>query len=98
MDQQVTNDACFSWPPAGILVASRNPGAASGFIQGSQAVVVNNQPSYSRDAEREAGQIRFQILVASSYDVNSAHRFFSACKKLPVLQITAFHPIFELTP
>jgi predicted Zn-dependent protease len=65
----------------GALAASRNPGAASGLMQGGQAVAVNNQLSYSRDAEREADRIGFQILAASGYDVNGAPGFFQRLQK-----------------
>ena len=55
---------------------SRNPQAAAGIMQGSQAAAISNQLSYSRDAEREADRIGFQILDASGYDVNGAPGFF----------------------
>jgi predicted Zn-dependent protease len=42
---------------------------------------VNNQLSYSRDAEREADRIGFQILAASGYDVNGAPGFFQRLQK-----------------
>jgi beta-barrel assembly-enhancing protease len=42
---------------------------------------VNNQLSYSRDAEREADRVGFQILDASGYDVNGAPGFFQRLQK-----------------
>lgn len=65
----------------GALAASRNPSAASGLMTGGQAVAVNNQLSYSRDAEREADRVGFQILDASGYDVNGAPSFFQRLQK-----------------
>ncbi len=65
----------------GALAASRNPSAASGLIYGGQALAVQNQLSYSRDAEREADRIGFQILDASGYDVNGAPAFFQRLQK-----------------
>ena len=65
----------------GALAASRNPSAASGLITGGQALAVNNQLSYSRDAEREADRVGFQILDASGYDVNGAPGFFQRLQK-----------------
>jgi len=65
----------------GALAASRNPGAAAGVIQGGQAIAINNQLSYSRDAEREADRVGFQILDASGYDVNGAPGFFQRLQK-----------------
>ena len=65
----------------GALAATRNPSAASGLIYGGQALAVQNQLSYSRDAEREADRIGFQILDASGYDVNGAPAFFQRLQK-----------------
>jgi predicted Zn-dependent protease len=82
MDQQTTNTMiALAGILLGALAASRNPGAASGLMQGGQAVAVNNQLSYSRDAEREADRIGFQILAASGYDVNGAPGFFQRLQK-----------------
>jgi beta-barrel assembly-enhancing protease len=82
MDKQATNTMiALAGILLGALAASRNPGAASGLMQGGQAVAVNNQLSYSRDAEREADRIGFQILAASGYDVNGAPGFFQRLQK-----------------
>ena len=82
MDKQATNTMiALAGILLGALAASRNPGAASGLMQGGQAMAVNNQLSYSRDAEREADRIGFQILAASGYDVNGAPGFFQRLQK-----------------
>ena len=82
MDKQSTNTMiALAGILLGALAASRNPGAASGLMQGGQALAVNNQLSYSRDAEREADRIGFQILAASGYDVNGAPGFFQRLQK-----------------
>ena len=82
MDRQTTNTMiALAGILLGALAASRNPGAASGLMQGGQAIAVNNQLSYSRDAEREADRIGFQILAASGYDVNGAPSFFQRLQK-----------------
>ncbi len=65
----------------GALAAASNPGAAAGLITGGQALAIQNQLSYSRDAEREADRIGFQILQASGYDVNGAPAFFQRLQK-----------------
>ena len=65
----------------GALAASRNPGAAAGLMQGGQALAISNQLSYSRDAEREADRVGFQILDTSGYDVNGAPGFFQRLQK-----------------
>jgi predicted Zn-dependent protease len=82
MDRQATNTMiALAGLLLGALAASRNPGLASGLMQGGQAVAINNQLSYSRDAEREADRIGFQILAASGYDVNGAPGFFQRLQK-----------------
>lgn len=60
----------------GALAAASNPSAAVGLITGGQALAIQNQLAYSRDAERESDRIGFQILQASGYDVNGAPAFF----------------------
>ncbi len=65
----------------GALAAASNPGAAAGLITGGQALAIQNQLSYSRDAERESDRIGFQILQASGYDVNGAPAFFQRLQK-----------------
>jgi len=82
MDRQATNTMiAIAGMVLGALVMSRNPQAASGLMQGGQAAAINNQLSYSRDAEREADRIGFQILDASGYDVNGAPGFFQRLQK-----------------
>ena len=82
MDRQSTNTMiALAGVLLGALAAASNPGAAAGLMQAGQAVAVNNQLSYSRDAEREADRIGFQILAASGYDVNGAPGFFQRLQK-----------------
>ena len=51
------------------VAASRNPNAAQGLAVGGQALAIQNQLAYSRDAEREADRVGFQILQAGGFDV-----------------------------
>jgi len=68
------------------LVASRsNPGAAQGLAIGGQALAVQNQLSYSRDAEREADRIGYQILDSTGFDVNGMPGFFQKLQKATVV-------------
>jgi predicted Zn-dependent protease len=59
-----------------VVAASRNPNAAQGLAMGGQALAIQNQLSYSRDAEREADRIGFQILQAGGFDVQGMPDFF----------------------
>lgn len=65
----------------GALAASSNPSAAAGLMTGGQALSIQNQLAYSRDAEREADRIGFLILEGSGYDVNGMPAFFQRLQK-----------------
>ena len=83
MDKQTTNMMiALAGIVLGALAMSRNPQAAGGLMQGGQAAAVNNQLSYSRDAEREADRVGFQILSGSGYDINGAPDFFQRLQKI----------------
>jgi predicted Zn-dependent protease len=73
------------------LVAARsNPGAAQGLAIGGQALAIQNQLSYSRDAEREADRIGYQILNATGFDVNGMPEFFQKLQKSAGITDTTF--------
>lgn len=59
-----------------LVAAKSNPGAAQGLAIGGQALAIQNQLSYTRDAEREADRIGYQILSATGFDVNAMPAFF----------------------
>jgi predicted Zn-dependent protease len=68
------------------LVAARsNPGAAQGLAIGGQALAIQNQLAYSRDAEREADRIGYQILSATGFDENGMPAFFQKLQKATVI-------------
>jgi len=82
MDKQTTNMMiAIAGMVLGALAASRNPSAGAGLMQGGQAAAISNQLSYSRDAEREADRVGFQILDAAGYDVHGAPGFFQRLQK-----------------
>jgi predicted Zn-dependent protease len=64
-----------------ILAARNNPNAAQGLAVGGQALAIQNQLSYSRDAEREADRVGFQILQASGFDVQGMPDFFQRMQR-----------------
>lgn len=63
------------------LAARSNPGAAQGLAVGGQALAIQNQLSYSREAEREADRVGFQILQAGGFDVNGMAGFFQRLQR-----------------
>ena len=82
LDKQTTNMMiAIASMILGALAATRNPSAGAGLMQGGQAAAISNQLSYSRDAEREADRVGFQILDAAGYDVNGAPGFFQRLQK-----------------
>jgi predicted Zn-dependent protease len=82
MDKQAMNTMiAIAGMVLGALAASSNPSAAVGLMRGGQALSVQNQLAYSRDAEREADRIGFLILEGSGYDVNGMPAFFQRLQK-----------------
>lgn len=65
----------------GILAARSNPQAAQAAIVGSQAGMVQSMLNYSRDFEREADRVGFQILQQGGYDVNGMPSFFERLQR-----------------
>ena len=65
---------------AGLALRS-NASAAQGLAVGGQALAIQNQLSYSRDAEREADRVGFQILQAAGYDVTGMVSFFQRLQR-----------------
>ena len=58
------------------IAVKSNPGAAQGLAIGGQALAIQNQLTYTRDAEREADRIGYQILRAAGFDVTAMPAFF----------------------
>ena len=68
-----------------LVAAKSNPGAAQGLAIGGQALAIQNQLAYSRDAEREADRIGYQILDSTGFDVNGMPAFFQKLQKATVI-------------
>jgi len=64
-----------------LAAARSNPGAAQGLAIGGQALAIQNQLAYSRDAEREADRIGYQILNVTGFDVNGMPEFFQKLQR-----------------
>lgn len=58
------------------LAAKSSPDAAMGVLMGGQGLAVQRQLNFSRDAEREADRVGFQIMGAGGYDVTGMVGFF----------------------
>lgn len=64
-----------------ILAASSNPQVAQAAAITSQAAPLQAALSYSRDFEREADRVGFQILEDSGYDVHGMPTFFERMQR-----------------
>lgn len=58
------------------LAARSSPDAAMGVLMGGQGLTVQRQLNFSRDAEREADRVGFQIMEAGGYDTSGIVGFF----------------------
>ncbi|MCA1856821.1 M48 family metalloprotease [Massilia oculi] len=58
------------------LASKASPDAAMGVLLGGQGLAVQRQLNFSRDAEREADRVGFQIMAAGGYDVTGMAGFF----------------------
>lgn len=61
---------------AALLVAGSNPQAASGIMAAGAGYSVDQQLSFSRDAEREADRVGFLILQQGGFDTQGMVDFF----------------------
>jgi beta-barrel assembly-enhancing protease len=69
----------------GMLALSRSgntPDAAEATIAMSQGLLIQSQLSFSRDAEREADRVGFQILQASDFDTSGMVSFFERLQSM----------------
>ena len=64
-----------------LLAARSNPQVASGCLMASQASAVQSQLAYSRDFEREADRIGFDILGKGGFDVAAMPVFFERLQR-----------------
>lgn len=60
----------------GALAARSSPDAAAALIVGGQGMAVQRQLNFSRDAEREADRIGFQIMQEAGFDTSGMVVFF----------------------
>jgi predicted Zn-dependent protease len=65
----------------GILAARSNPQAAQAAIVGGQAGVVQTFLNYSRDFEREADRVGFQVLQGAGFDPAGMPAFFERLQR-----------------
>ncbi len=59
-----------------VLAAKSSPDAAMGVMMGGQGLALQRQLNFSRDAEREADRVGFQIMSEGGYDTSGMVAFF----------------------
>jgi predicted Zn-dependent protease len=58
------------------LAARSSPDAAMGVLMGGQGIAIQKQINFTREAEREADRVGYQILRDGGYDTNGMLTFF----------------------
>jgi len=84
--RMVASQSQSYWPTmaalALALLASRsNPNVAGAAIATTQAYSIQNQLNYSRDYEREADRLGYDMLNRSGYDIRGMSGFFSRLQR-----------------
>ncbi|WP_338845122.1 M48 family metalloprotease [Massilia sp. W12] len=59
-----------------VLAARSNPDASLGIMAGGETLALQRQMSFSRDAEREADRLGFQLLQEAGFDTSGMVAFF----------------------
>lgn len=80
---------------AGIAVASQSPDAGAAVMLGSQAALMDQQLSYSRNQEREADRVGMQYMNIAGYNPESMADFFELMQRSSIR--LSYMPDFWLT-
>ena len=64
-----------------LLAARSNPNVASAAIASTQAYSIQNQLNYSRDYEREADRLGYEMLIRGGYDPRGMSGFFNRLQR-----------------
>jgi predicted Zn-dependent protease len=64
-----------------LLAARSNPNVASAAIASTQAYSIQNQLNYSRDYEREADRLGYDMLTRSGFDARGMSGFFTRLQR-----------------
>ena len=83
---------------AGILAASRSGDAANAMIVGGQAVAAQGQLNFSRDMEREADRIGFQLLTGAGFAPSGMAAMFEKLDQASRLNDSGGYPYLRSHP
>src|SRR5574344_284935 len=82
----------------GALAASSSPDAAQALIIGGQAAAVQNQLSFSRDMEREADRVGFNLLSPAGFNPQGAASMFDKLQQASRLNDNGGWPYLRSHP
>lgn len=82
----------------GALAASKNPQAASAAIVGGQAVAAQSQLNFSRDMEREADRIGFNVMLDAGFEARGAAGMFEKLQQASRLNDNGAFPYLRSHP
>ena len=82
----------------GALAASKNPQAASAAIMGGQAVAAQSQLNFSRDMEREADRIGFNVMLDAGFEARGAAGMFEKLQQASRLNDNGAFPYLRSHP
>ena len=82
----------------GALAASKNPQAASAAIAGGQAVALQSQLNFSRDMEREADRIGFNVMLDAGFEARGAASMFEKLQQASRLNDNGAFPYLRSHP
>ena len=74
-----------------VLAAKASPDASMALMTGGQGLAIQRQLNFSRDAEREADRVGFQIMGAAGFDTSGMVAFFGRLQN-------AYRSYSDLTP
>ena len=84
--RMVASQSQSQWPTMAalalaLLAARSNPNVANAAIASTQAYSIQNQLNYSRDYEREADRLGYEMLTRASYDPRGMSAFFNRLER-----------------
>lgn len=82
----------------GALAASKSPGMAGALMTGGQAAAIQGQLNFSRDMEREADRIGFNVMTQAGYDPPGFVAMFEKLQQAARLNDSGAYPYLRSHP
>ncbi len=82
----------------GALAASKSPQVASAAVAGGQAVAAQSQLNFSRDMEREADRIGFNVMLDAGFDARGSAAMFEKLQQASRLNDNGAFPYLRSHP